>query len=414
MRVITITLLAALTACVADEEVPPPDSFEVEPGLFVPLAWDESIDGKADLPNGSFHAAALDTNNYWWITRRFLDAGHDATPTSALRAFEWPLANASNATVLTRVGTPIRVGYEVYEHTGLDVIRASDSESATVVAPVGGVAILTTWSGALALDRPYSTVISILDSETRLVVQLMHVAPDAALPRGRFFNVVRGQVIGELADPGVAGGRHVHVNVIDAKTRQLVDPQLVFPAYSDTSAPVIKDTYLLDSRGRRLGALVSGPLDIVAEIFDRDDYSPRNLEPSVLGYTATDQNGRVVRQLEPCRLSDAFASIVRTGYSSTIRLIDFNSARSQFRGFWPSSDLGNPDRTFRYAVTNLAQSNGRCSVYGVDATGSVKVTDDITRLDVTVRATDGHGNTFERAASFTREADVELHTDSGK
>src|SRR5262245_6383429 len=149
------------------------DVFEYEPGLFIPLR----SDGKADLANGWFDAKVLDTSAYLTIANLFVAAHHDVKRTQAVAAFDWPL-EASRA-VLNRCGTPIRLVSYVFEHTGLDVIRLSDAEDATVHAPVAGKALVTGWNGdPKNPSYHYSTVISIWDPETHLIVEVMHVKPD--------------------------------------------------------------------------------------------------------------------------------------------------------------------------------------------------------------------------------------------
>jgi hypothetical protein len=401
----TPVALASLVACASTSDpVDPTDEqlFEYEPGLFISLKGDS----KADLPNGQFWPRPLDTSGYRHIANRFVAAMYDVTRTDAVAEFDWPLT-ASRA-VLNRSGTPIRLSSEVYEHTGFDIIRLTETEDPTIHAPVAGKATITDWSGnASSTSYDYSTVISIWDPETHLVVQLMHVKPDPMLPRTGFFDVTRGQVIGELAEvPSVPGGKHTHVSVVDGEKFEILDPVTVMPAYPDAAKPTAGELYLLDETAKRHDALQSGGLDIIVTAHDRDDMSPRNLEVTSVAFVAKDQDGNELGKLERCNLRDAFTKLA-TDWSmstSTIRLIDFGSATGQFSGFWPSSDLGNPDRLFRYALTNLKLDNGTCSVVANDRDGQLTIADTVTSLSVTVDLWDARDNRATKEYVLSRPA----------
>jgi hypothetical protein len=391
----------SLLACAAGSgpTAPDDDVFELEPGLFI----SRKADGKADLPNSAFTPRVLDTSGYRAIANLFVAASYDVHRTTMPAAFDWPLTGSR--AVLSREGTPIRLASDVYEHTGLDVIRLTETEEAIVHAPLAGTAIVSDWYGTQQFPwGDYSTVVSIWDPDTHLVVQLMHVKADPMLPRGTFFPVTRGQPLGELADIGIAGGRHTHLNVVDAEHFELLDPITVMPQYLDTTKPVAHELYLLDAMGARHDALVSGPLDIVVSAHDRDDMSPRNLEVVSIAYSARDEMGNELGHLDRCLFSDAFKKLA-TDWSmstSTIRLIDFGNATGQFSGFWPSSDLGNPDRLFRYAVTNLVQNNGTCAVVANDRDGQLVIADTVTSLTVTVDLWDDRDNRETKQFTLAR------------
>lgn len=393
LRVAASVAVAALTSCAegvrfSDPSDPEPNEwFEFEPGMFVPLG------GKADLPNSSFQPRILDTNGYRAIADKYVAARFDVKPTGALAAYDWPLT--SSRTVLSREGTPIRLGSLVYQHTGFDIIRASETESAVVHAPVSGTAQITDWFGQTAFPSgDYSTVISIWDPATHLVLEIMHVKPDPLLPRSGLFEVQRGQALGELAAIDIPGGRHTHINVIDAERFELLDPATVFPSYPDTSRPIIDELYVLDALAMRHQSLQTGALDLVVTAHDRDDSSPRNFEIESIAYRATDDLGNVIGQLERCHLADAFKTLATdwNTSTSTIRLIDFGNATGQFGGFWPSSDVGNPDRLFRYAVTNLRFDQGRCAIVANDRDGQLVISPSATMLTVTIDVWDAHDN----------------------
>jgi hypothetical protein len=394
-----ITTLAGCASGTVPEQQTP-DMFEYEPGLFISLEGD----GKADLPNSQFWPRPLDTSGYRDIANLFVAAMHDVTPTDAVAEFDWPLADSR--AVLNRSGTPIRLSSYVYEHTGFDIIRLDENEDATVHAPVSGTATITDWSGGPSSPTyDYSTVISIWDPETHLIVQLMHVRPDPMLPRNGFFEVTRGQVIGELAEvPSVPSGQHTHVTVVDAERFEILDPITVMPAYPDAAKPTAGELYLLDEHAQRHDTLVTGPLDVIVTAHDRDDMSPRNLEVTSVAYVAVDQDGTELARLERCHLRDAFVKLAFdwSMSTSTIRLIDFGSATGQFSGFWPGSDLGNPDRLFRYALTNLTLVDGACTVVATDRDGQLTITDDVTSLTVTVELWDARDNQETALYTLTR------------
>jgi hypothetical protein len=401
-RTISAACLIALVGCASStgDDQHHEELFEYEPGLFISLTGE----GKADLPNSQFWPRGLDTSGYRTIANLFVTAMYDVERTDAVAAFDWPLADSR--AVLNRSGTPIRLSSYVYEHTGFDIIRLTDMEDATVHAPVTGKATITDWSGnPSSTTNHYSTVISIWDPETHLVVQLMHVKPDDMLPRSGFFDVTRGQVIGELAEvPSVPSGRHTHVSVVDGEHFEILDPVTVLPQYLDTTTPTAGELYLLDATAKRHDTLQSGALDIIVTAHDRDDMSPRNLEVTSLAFVAKDQDGNELAKLERCHLRDAFEKL--TGdwntSTSTIRLIDFGSATGQFSGFWPSSDLGNPDRLFRYALTNLKLDAETCTVVATDRDGQLTIDDAVTTVTVTVDLWDARDNRETKTYTLTR------------
>ncbi|HEY4179093.1 MAG TPA: hypothetical protein VGM90_19745 [Kofleriaceae bacterium] len=394
-----------LSACVTEDmtnDPAPTDSFEIEPGMFVSLT---GSGGKADLANGDVKARPLDTSDYAVIGKYWADS-RDVTVTGQ-PVLEWPLADSR--ALLDRAGTPIHIDSFVYEHTGLDVIRETEDQSPIVHAPLRGVARITDWNGFQYYPNgDYSTVISIWDPETHAVVDLMHVKPNADLPHdGTEFSVESGQEIGELAELDIPGGRHTHVTVVDAKNNTLLPPLDAFPQYIDDTPPVVKDLYFLDAHAWKQWELHDGPNDLVVTAFDRDEKSGRNLEPASAAFTVKDQTGRVIAQLDRCTFSDAFKHLAAnwTTPSSTIRMIDFGNARDQVGGFWPNSDMGNPDRTFRYALTNLRLVDGECTVVADDRDGQLEITSDVQSMDVHVDLWDYRNNhgaidwTFKRHAN---------------
>jgi hypothetical protein len=397
----------SLAACVPDDVTDEPsreDMFEIEPGMWVSL---KPFDSKADLPNGIVTPRLLDTNGYRAIANRFIASGFDVRLTHQGASYEWPLKDSRS--VLSREGTPIRLGTEVYEHTGLDVIRKDEIESPAVYAPTTGKAMITDWWGNFAFPSgDYSTVVAIWDPTTHHILQLMHVKSDPALPKdGSIFDVTRGQLLGELADVGIAGGNHTHVNVIDGEHHELIDPVSVMPSYLDTTVPVLHDVYVLDAEARKHTTLQTGPLDFVVTASDRDDQSPRNLEVESLAYTIRDANGTELSSLRRCHLQDAYKMLATSWEtaSSTVRLIDFGNAVDQFGGFWPNADLGNPDRKFRYALTNMkVDASGVCSIVANDRDGQVEIADTVPSVTITVDVWDSRGNQSSTAVTLVRSS----------
>lgn len=404
-----IALALALVACAdAGSPIGEDELFEFEPGLFISL----KADSKADLPNSQFYPRGLDTSGYRTIANLFVTAMYDVTRTDAPVEFAWPLSGSR--AVLNRSGTPIRLSSEVYEHTGFDIIRLTEMEDPTLRAPVAGKATITDWSGNTSSSSyDYSTVISIWDPETHLIVQLMHVKPDPTLPRSGFFDVTRGQVIGELAEvPGVQGNaRHTHVSIVDAQNFEIVDPVNAMPEYPDMTKPVAGELYLLDEQARRHDVLLTGAFDVIVTGHDRDEMSGRNLEVTSVAYAVEDQDGNELANLQRCQLRDAFKKLVGdwNTSTSTIRLIDFGNSNGQFSGFWPGSDLGNPDRLFRYALTNLRVDTAMdgtktCSVVANDRDGQIAITDAVMTVTVTVDLWDARDNRETKQYTLTRQA----------
>ncbi|HEY5927765.1 MAG TPA: hypothetical protein VIV11_39035 [Kofleriaceae bacterium] len=406
---IALALALALVAC-ANAESPTDEAevFEFEPGLFVSL----KADSKADLPNSQFYPRGLDTSGYRTIADLFVRAMYDVTRTDAPVAFDWPLSGSR--AVLNRSGTPILLSSSVYEHTGFDIIRVTEMEDPTLRAPVGGKATITDWSGnASSSSYDYSTVISIWDPDTHLIVQLMHVKPDPMLPRSGFFDITRGQVIGELAEvPSVPGNaRHTHVSIVDAQIFEILDPVGLMPEYPDMTKPVAGELYLLDETAARHDVLKTGALDVIVTGHDRDEMSGRNLEVTSLAYAVEDQDGNELTKLERCHMRDAFKKLVGdwNTTTSTIRLIDFGNASGQFSGFWPGSDLGNPDRLFRYALTNLRVDTAMdgtktCVTVAADRDGQLTIADTVTSVTIIVDMWDARDNRETKQYTLTRQA----------
>lgn len=364
-----------------------------------PESGDGSGDGKADLPNFDHFDREQDISPYQVIAGFFAERGLDMTPRPERLTAAWPI-NEGKTAVLNRFGTPILLGELGYFHTALDVFRSSTQVSDVVVAPVTGTAAVFDWDGMPVKPMAdYMTVVAIWDPESHLVFQLMHVKPDAYLLAGDTVEVTRGEKIGVLAADMVAilstekGDRlrHAHVSVVDGAAMRALDPAELVP-YVDTVAPAAVAFYALDGQAKRQDKLVSGKLDLVLEVFDRDDDSDRNFEVARVAYELRDQSGQVLQSLPACRLADVFGRIGHAETARAVQLLDFgNAAHQQGRGDWPESDIDDRQRTFRYALTQLAVADGVCDVVS-DADGFVDIADDVTSIELSATLWDSRGN----------------------
>jgi len=352
----------------------------------------------AILPNGGIFEVDHDGTPYRLIAEFF--KGRNLDTHVVLDGFEpaWPLDD-TKTTVLNRLGTPVLFGQLGYYHTGFDVIRSDMTVSAEVHAPHDGLAAVFDWTGSRIAEvtNPQATVVAIYDPVSHVITQLMHVRPTDAIAKAADpVPVTKGEVIGTLAPapvPAPASMRlaHVHVNFIDAENMKMLDPAKLFVGYQDSVPPELKGIYVANEDGATAREFFNGKLDIVVEAADRDDDSRRNLEVSAIAFTIKDQDGNVLLSQERCELAHLYESIAKPSSFRATHLVDFGSASEQVGGGWPSSDVDNPARTFRYALTQLSVEDGRCTVKD-DADGFLDVNDDITKLVVEVTLWDGKDN----------------------
>lgn len=350
------------------------------------------------LPNAEIFEVDHDGATYRLIAEYFRARNLDTHV--VLEGFEpaWPLADAKTA-VLNRVGTPIRFGQLGYYHTGFDVIRSDSTVDMDVLAPHDGLAAVFDWTGARISEvtNPQTTVVAIYDPVSHVITQLMHVRPtDAIAHAADPIPVTKGEVIGQLAPAPIATQdalrlAHVHLNFIDGENMKILNPAKLFAEYKDTVAPEVKGVYVAGDDGVAVREFYSGKLDVIVETADRDDDSRRNLEIAAVAFRILDQDGRVLASQERCDLAQLYDSIAQPASFRAKHLIDFGSAADQVTGGWPSSDVDNPARTFRYALTQLSVSGGRCTVKD-DAQGFLDVSDDIKKLVVEVKVWDAKGN----------------------
>lgn len=348
-----------------------------------------SPDGKFDLPNGAVWDRPYDGAGYAKVVEVFKTKGFDLAADPKLLQAGWVTPAASAA--LNRFGTPILLGAYGYIHTALDVMRPAVTESIDVLAPVSGTAFMFDWYGNVGWHgNAYAGVVGIWDPQSKLVFQLMHVEPamELAMAGQNSIEVTKGQVIGKLALPPISGEhaelfRHTHVDIVDGATMRALDPSRYLP-YEDHVAPVFGEIYTLDATAKKSNKLATGKLDVVIEASDRDDHSGRNFEVNAISYSIF-IDGVLALNSPRCELDHLYERVTTENYSSgVLRLIDFGNAAGQVDGKWPSSDLGNVDRTFRYALTQLAVVDGRCTVKA-DADGFVEIPE--TAKSITVRVT---------------------------
>jgi hypothetical protein len=364
--------------------------------MFEGVCTAPPTDGKFDLPNGAVWDRPYDGAGYHAIIKFFegkqLDLRADIKQLDAV----WPTPMQSTA--LSRFGTPIQLASYGYIHTALDINRPLPTDSTDVLAPVAGTAFMFDWYGNVGYHGdPYAGVVGIWDPKSKLVFQLMHVEPSPELIAAgtNSIEVTRGQVIGKLAlpplgTPEAEGFRHTHVDIVDGAAKRALDPSRYLP-YADHVAPKFGEVYVLDATAKKSNKLSTGKLDVVVELSDRDDFSARNFEINALSYTIT-IDGVTALTSPKCELDHLYERVTTEGYSSgVLSFIDFGNAAAQRDNSWPQSDLGNPNRTFRYALTQLAVVDGRCTAKK-DADGFLELAANAKSINVRVTAWDPSGN----------------------
>lgn len=362
------------------------------------------------LPNANIFDVDHDGATFRLIAEHFEGLGFDMNVDLEQFAPSWPLDDASPS-VLNRLGTPILFAEFGYYHTGFDAIRSNPEGDENVLAPHDGLALMFDWAGNRSSDTesPYTAVVAIYDPVSHVVTQIMHLSPTAAIAQATDpVPVQRGEVIGTLAKPPIDGPmasalKHVQIAFVDGANKKLLNPAVHFADYADTVAPTASSVYVTDEEGSvRTSDFVTGKLDFVVDAFDRDDHSERNLEVSAIAFTITDQDGNVVASQPKCTLDHLYESLEETASFRAKHLVDFGSAVGQAFGGWPHSDVANPDRTFRYALTQLAvDEEGRCTVLD-DEDGYLEVTDEMTQLDISVTLWDAKDNETETAFELVR------------
>lgn len=400
-------LLCLLTACSAEEPTAPGGC----PLGTLPFGGECIAPGsKADLPNEGYWDREYDGAGYGVIADAYAADALDLTVDLAQLTARWPLDEDKTAS-LTHFGTPILLSGMAYYHTALDILRSDAALSDAVVAPFAGKARVFDWWGTPGYaGDPYAAVVAVWDPRSHVIAQLMHVQPSAELiaAGAGTLEVVEGQVIGSLARAPVgdeataARLSHTHLDLIDGARKVALNPVRYLP-YRDATPPTVKEVYLLDAHAAKQTRLVSGQLDLVVDVFDRDEDSDRNFEIGSVAFELY-ADGQLVRELPRCTIHQTFEAI--SDFSTTFRtvqLIDLGNAVHQIGvGGWPGSDVDNRERSFRYALTQLAvDADGRCQVLD-DAAGFVDVGDAVAELEVTARWWDENDNVTEVTHTLTR------------
>jgi hypothetical protein len=373
-------------------------------------AQDLASEESALLPNSAVFETGHDGAVYKAVADFFRNEGRDMRVNLDGFAPQWPL-RGTTTTVLNRLGTPVLYSGFGYYHTAMDVMRSDPTASADVLAPHGGRAVVFDWNGRplTTVTNPYNTLVAIYDPVSHVVTPLMHVKPEAALLRGPT-EVQRGAVIGKLASAPLSSHTHaarlshVHVNFIDGENLLILNPVRFFSAYKDATPPTPKGIYVTDENAKVRPDFYSGKFDLVLEAFDKDDESAGQFEVSEIAFSVTDQAGNTVASQPRCQLDHLYESIREQSSFRARELIDFGSASAQITGAWPSSDIDNAARKFRYALTQLEVVDGTCRVKD-DADGYLEVPAEVTKLAVSVTLWDAKGNTATKSFEVARGAD---------
>lgn len=405
-------LFVFLSVACAELEI---DNPTLEP-VLAPSPSDvlEADDGKFDLPNDGLANRAHDGRGCEAIAEYFGDHGYDLVADLGRLEPDWPMGGGNTA-LLTRFGTPIQVDNLALFHTGFDVYRLNpESESDQVFAPFAGTALVFNWSGIPGYRGDYSSVVAIRDPQSHVLAQLMHVRPSQRLMDAgtEFIQVERGEIIGTLAndlwwleEEHQNRLRHIHVTLFDGGNMMLLNPASYFE-YRDSIPPAVNELYVLDQNSEKHTTLVSGRLDIVLDVYDRDDDSNRNFEVGSIAYEIVDQAGNVLSQSPRCFFENLFETVEYpyTG-PQVVNLIDFGNARHQMEeGDWPNSDLDDRERSFRYALTQFfVNEAGRCDVHSDDAF-FVEISDAVMAIEVRAQVWDHNENMTEFVQTIQRDS----------
>lgn len=374
------------------------------------------------LPNSAIFELGHDTTTYRKIAAEFASRGYDLNVDVTKFAPVWPLTDPKPS-ALNRHGTPMLYAGFGYVHTGLDVVRSDAAVSKDVVAPHDGVAMVFDWSGnpIKQVVNPYATIVAIYDPTSHVLTQLLHVGATAALAQApEPTTVTKGSVIGKLAPAPLANVNdslrlaNTQVAFIDGANSRLLNPAGLFAEYTDTVAPESKGVYVTNASGQVTADFGSDKFDLVVEAFDRDDVSKRNFEVAAVAFTVKDQDGEVVSESTKCELDSLYSSIAEGSTFKALDVVDFGSAvaAGQVMGAWPNSDVDNTGRTFRYALTNLAVVNGKCTARP-DADAALAVAETVTKLDVSVTLWDAKGNESTTSFEVLRAAGAPVEVDAG-
>ena len=375
--------------------------------------------GLRALPNEGFSMPDSSSELYNNLIAFFAAADLDVIPDASHLSLSWPLS--TEKVLLTRFGTPTLLvatfggGEEIkmaYFHGALDIRRPTETESDEVYAPLSGAATIIYDGDPSGTDVPgYSVSVAIYDPTSHLVVSMLHVHPVDSLKAGQLKNIEKGELIGHLAPVESMKPefekkfRHTHLSVVDVHNKKLINPLTNFTEYKDSARPTIKDIYLTDEAGHRSASLKTGALDIVADVFDRDDASQRNFEVTSLAFKIVDDKGNTLKEVQKCDLNVFTENSLTASSSQAINsLMDLGNAVAQATDTeWVDmkTDAVNPDRFFRYAITNIMTGPNGCGVTK-DTDGTVSIADNVKYIDVSLIAGDQNGNASKTTKRIER------------
>jgi hypothetical protein len=379
----------------------------------------EQVSKLKTLPNAGIMWPEADSSVlYTNVIAAFEQAGFDLRPAASPPSLVWPLDSERKA-LLTRFGTPTLVvgslGKEAFKfayfHEALDIVRARVEEDDKVRAPITGFATVVFDGEKGDVVTPYGTAIAIYDPISHLVTSLLHVSPSEALSAGRFVEVRQGEVIGQLSPvesmvPEIeAAYRHTHLALLNGHDKRLLNPLTRFSQYLDTVSPTIEEIYLTDETGNRIDVVRTGALDVIAKVFDRDDLSGRNFEVASLTFSITDDRGFALHPAINCNLNIfTESSLAPTPAHAIGALLDFGNALGQVTNEgWVdfATDAVNPNRTFRYALSNIVRGPNSCEVVA-DIEGAVTITDSVRYIDIDLAVSDPNGNVTSMTKRISR------------
>jgi len=363
---------------------------------------DPGADDLADLPNGTLVDKLHDDGlTYAAVVQSIVDhEGFDLAVDRTALSLQWPVAGEETV-ALNRFGTPLLGLEDAYFHTAMDILRPSAQGDDGVYAPFAGLALPFDWWGRRGYTRVhYTSVLVVWDPESHALAFLNHSVPDTKLREAgkQFVTVEAGERIGTLAADllNVAEAdrerfRHTHFALLDGATRTALDPAQ-YSNYRDQTAPEVVSLYALNDDGVRLDALETGSLDLVLEVYDRDEDSGRNFEIAGLSIQVL-ADGVLVHDLGDCELAPLYESFATDHTAPITALIDFGHAAHQLDdSAWPGRDLDDPNRTFRYALTQLRSVGDGCALTEEDALGHIEVGEDVQAIEVTGEVWDARGN----------------------
>jgi hypothetical protein len=139
----------------------------------------------------------------------------------------------------------------------------------------------------------------------------------------------------------------------------------------------------------------------VLEAYDRDNFSQRNFEISALQYEIHDDEGRVLQQTAKCNL-DIFTEPIFLKVLPANLFLDLDSSLTQANTnvFEFKTDAGNPDRTFKYLISNIVSSSSSCSLKKMK--DFLVIPDGIKELKVIGEIFDLRGNKTSFSKTFSR------------